>query len=127
MNELKPSDLSLGYIICKKYEEDIWHWAPFGIDDYRGMEKWPDNYRPMALDAGWLSRMGLKFRSPRAGGQDEWAGYGIWCLGEVSFMGSADGKELFFGRNKEWKFVYVHQIQKLMSALGVKLDIEGFR
>lgn len=82
-------------------------------------------FRSIPLTAEWLIRFGFKYKSPGAGGQDQWAGYGFWSFNDVHFLGIKDGKILYFNRDRRTQIAYVHQLQNLYFQLvGEELIIK---
>lgn len=83
-----------------------------------------ENKTPLSSEI--LSEYGFRYISPGAGGQDEWSGYGYWSRNdEIHFLGTSNGKELFYNRNIKFKFIYLEEIQDLYSAL-YKKDLTKF-
>ena len=90
------------------------------------LEKAPESQlwcKPIPLDESWLIRAGFRYKNGRAGGQDEWDGYGLWSNGDVYLLGHKNGKVLYYNRCVAFKYEYVHQLQNLFFALtGTELQ-----
>jgi hypothetical protein len=71
--------------------------------------------KSIPLNEEWLLKFGFKYKRPSAGGQDQWAGFGIWGYGDFYLLGYKKGFEYWYGRQYEIK--YVHQLQNLYFAL----------
>jgi len=78
--------------------------------------------RGVYLNPIWMKRLGFSYRVAGIGGQDQWAGYGTWEHEEakIYFHGHkkiSDTLPLFYGRNREFRFEFVHEVQNLYLAL----------
>lgn len=80
-------------------------------------------YEPMPITDDRLTHMGFIYIPPAgAGGQDNWVGYGQWVKDDVYFSGYKTGTLiLYYDRNSEWKFEFIHEIQNLYRSLTKKL------
>lgn len=82
-------------------------------------------FMPIPLTKEWLIKMGFKYRKAGVGGQDSWAAYGAWEIGDCYFQGLKDGKVLYYARYRLSQCVYVHQLQNLYHSLtGQELTIK---
>ena len=79
-------------------------------------------YEPMPITDDRMTQLGFIYMKPAgAGGQDQWAGYGYWIKDGLSFIGNKSGVlTLYYDRNVEWKFEFIHEIQNLYKSLTKK-------
>lgn len=42
---------------------------------------------PVTINEEWLIKFGFKYKAPGIGGQDQWAGYGLWELSNFCVLG----------------------------------------
>lgn len=84
------------------------------------------DYSFIPLNEECLIRFGFKYKRPGTGGQDQWAGYGVWSLGDIHFLGLKDGKILYYNRLRKSQVAYIHQLQNIYYDLtGDTLLLEG--
>jgi len=85
-----------------------------------------DQVKGVWLNPIWMKRLGFSYRNSGIGGQDQWAGYGTWENegAKIYFQGHkkiSDTIPLYYGRNRDFKFEFVHEIQNLHLALRKEL------
>jgi len=121
---MKPNELRVGNIIEKKFliwgseAETYWQWSYVGIDEFKDVEKYSENYRALELNDGWLLRLGFKEETKRWN-TTRWFsfnGFGFWM----------DSMALFsIGDHYIAGCKYVHQLQNLYFALtGEEIKIK---
>jgi hypothetical protein len=68
--------------------------------------------------------LGAKYKSPMAGGQDEWSGYGFWEIKGFFFNGTKNGSVLYFARDWRIEIDTVHKLQNIISDFGQELEFK---
>jgi len=121
-------ELNVGNYIHKDMSVDDWQIIRLKIGDLLlireefNREGGEDEITVMGIQVTklWLRKLGFIYRRPRAGGQDQFAGYGQWEHLETGFSltGSDDGTKLWLSR--QYEIEYVHHLQNLHLILTGK-------
>tara|TARA_R110000850_G_scaffold41334_5_gene105927 strand:- start:5357 stop:5761 length:405 start_codon:yes stop_codon:yes gene_type:complete len=95
-------------LICNQKKEE----TTMGIGEVVGVR----------LNPVWMRRLGFSYSNPESEGDDGWDGVGTWENegAKICFQGNkkiSDSIPLHYGRNMDFKFKFVHEVQNLHSAL----------
>jgi len=115
---MQAKDLRIGNVVYLDHK-DFAKGFMYAIkaDDLVDFEAKITLYEPIPLTEDILIRAGFKYKPPGIGGQDGWSGYGIWYKDDVAFLGFKNGNVLYYNRNGDVQYEYLHQLQNLYFAL----------